>query len=462
MDEYDFFDENAENGSENSGERIPTPLELKQNGDAPPYKLKRKFAWRKLVTAIAVGVLVFFFGWLGCWLTLDKEIRTLLGVKKRVQERYYEEITDEEFYDAVFEGINDGLLDPYSAYMSAEKFAEYMRDMQGDRVGVGLVFSAAAENPLKIARVCSGSPAENAGIVRGETVKGLGATAENITPCAKFEELEKLLDEYAAGQEFYLSLENREGETRTVLIHKAEYNENLLFYQTKDAAYTFIGESAQIKEEGSPLTYLDADTAYIQILSFTGNAGAAFDKAMAQFKTDGKKNLVLDLRGNGGGYLDIMQSIGSYFCKEADGSNPVVAVADYGNKKVEYVAKGNYYWQYFSEESKIRVLADDASASASECLLGCMLDYGAIDYENICLIKRGKTAKTYGKGIMQETHVLNVFEQNALKLTTAKIRWPKGNCIHGVGITEEDGAQVVAESDDFDIETKSAIEKVLS
>jgi carboxyl-terminal processing protease len=181
-------------------------------------------------------------------------------------------------------------------------------------------------------------------------------------------------------------------------------------------------------------------------------------KALALFKEEGKKNLVLDLRGNGGGNLDIMQEIASYFCKNAKSNTPLVAVADYGEKRERFDATGNVYKKYFAEDSRICVLADVGTASASEALMGAMLDYGTITYGDICLTETRGIARTYGKGIMQTTYIMDVFKQDALKLTTATIRWPISNiCIHNRGILREDGTKSVVKSYEYETELTGAI-----
>ena len=104
------------------------------------------------------------------------------------------------------------------------------------------------------------------------------------------------------------------------------------------------------------------------------------------------------------------------------------------------------------------MLADNQTASASECLIGCMLDYGTIDYSDICLAYRGDEAKTFGKGIMQTTYPLIGFNAGAVKLTTARICWPVSKkCIHGVGVLVSDGARTVAEDSDIERELNNAI-----
>jgi carboxyl-terminal processing protease len=183
---------------------------------------------------------------------------------------------------------------------------------------------------------------------------------------------------------------------------------------------------------------------------------------MDKFRADGKKNLVLDLRGNGGGYVKIASSIASYFCKNATGKRPVIAVEDYGEYQAKTKADGNYYNDYFSSNSRICVLADVNTASASETLIGAMLDYGTISYGDICLSELSGVCKTYGKGIIQTTYPL-LFGGDVVKLTTAVIRWPISNhCIHGRGILVEDGALSVPRNLDFDAGIADSLEKLFT
>ncbi len=460
--DYDFFDEEIEeNPSQNTTQRNHTPSVSGREKTNEPKKKGGKIRWWYIFGAICAAVFFFFGGYVLCWNSFDLEMHTLRSVKEQIQQNYYEEITDEEFYDAVFDGVNEKLLDAYSGYMTPKEYSAVVREGQGNRQGVGLVFAGNSEEPLRILRVCGNSPAETAGIKAGETVLSCGKTEESLTTCATFEEFSKLLDGYAEGEEFFLGLQTGVG-TRAVKLCKRAYVENYVFYRTNEKSYAFTGEKAtELTEKGDPLSYLDDDTAYIQLLQFTGNAAEEFAGAMNQFKAEGKKNLVLDLRGNGGGYLEIMLSIASYFCKDATETMPVVAIADYGKYKVPYVAQGNYYEQYFAEDSRVCVLADKNTASAAECLIGCMVDYGTISYEDICLVERGGVAKTYGKGIMQETRLVSFFQMDALKLTTARILWPKGDCIHGRGVLPMDGAKKVAENADVEKETQAAIELLL-
>ncbi len=452
--EYDFFDDN--NGQKD-GERVPALVQSDVNAAKPP----RKIRWWQIALAVGLSIVLFFCGYFTCWLSLDEQLRSLYTVKKTIQKEYYKEITDEDFYGTVFSAINSELLDDYSTYMTAEEAAAYFSALQGNSSGVGMVFTTGGDEELRITRVCGNSPAEGAGILAGEFVLGCGKTEESIEKCVTFDEFSECLSKYRTGEEFFVEIGSEQG-ARLVKLSKQAYVENYVFYRDNDGAYAFTGEKAEtLTEKGTPLACLDDDTAYIRLIEFTGNADLEFDGAMKQFKKEGKKNLVLDLRGNGGGLLDVMQSIASYFCKNTKAKTPVVAVADFGKSRAQYHAKGNYYGQYFAEDSRICVLADSGSASASECLLGSMLDYGAISYGDICLAERNGVAKTFGKGIMQQTYWVNLFKGDAVKLTTAEIRWPiSDNSIHGVGILPTKGTLTVAENGDFEQETTDAILKL--
>jgi carboxyl-terminal processing protease len=113
----------------------------------------------------------------------------------------------------------------------------------------------------------------------------------------------------------------------------------------------------------------------------------------------------------------------------------VVAIADYGKKQERFKADFNVYNEYFDADSRICVLADINTASASECLIGSMLDYGAISYGDICLSERGGVAKTYGKGIMQSSIVYR--DKSSITLTVAYYNPPCGTNYHQTGITPD-------------------------
>ncbi len=433
-----------------------------RNGEIKPKKKIRASL------AIVMTVLSFLIGVLSCWLWIGPEFRALIQTKKYIDNFYYEEVDDSQFFGVIYDAINKEILDDYSYYMTADELAEYTSNGEGKRSGIGLVFStqdADGGAQMQIIRVCGNSPAENAGLRAGEYIVGFGADPSSIVDSTVFQEFADFLALYKASETFYLKIQSagENGETRIMPMTKEAYVENYVFYRTAATAYRFEGKNAlTMVQKGDALPCLDAQTAYIRLAEFNGAAADEFKKAMRQFRADGMKNLVLDLRGNGGGYVNIMQEIAAYFCKDTKAKKPKVVVADYGDYQQGYRASGNYYWDYFEEDSRICILADRETASASECLIGSMIDYGAVSYGDICLTERSGEIKTFGKGIMQTTIPL-VFDGGAVKLTTAVIRWPVSNhCIHGRGVLPEDGALSIAEIGDYEAEIVASIAKLFN
>lgn len=427
----------------------------------PPKKNRGKLIG-KIFATIGIAVAVFFSGMLTTWACLDDEIRTLIKIKKTIDREYYEDVSDDEFYRVLFAAINDDLLDPYSQYMTAEEYSASLQDLAGNRSGIGVIFSLLGESgnaQTAVYRVAENSPADKAGLQNGDLIVGFGESETEIANNADFyKDFKPFLDDMKTSAPFFLKI-IRGGEESLVQMSKEFYVESYVSYRTNKTSYGFTGDDAlTYTEKGNALTCLADDTAYIKLSQFTGNAMAGVDRVMEQFKTDGMKNLVLDLRENGGGYLDYVQYISKYFCKNATVAKPLIVVADYGEKQEGYRASGNVYHEYFAEDSRIVVLADNGTASASECLIGCMVDYGAIGYEDICLSERNGVAKTYGKGIMQTTFYLDAQKKDFLKLTTAQLRWPvSGTSINARGILPEDGALTVTESFVRERELENAI-----
>jgi carboxyl-terminal processing protease len=428
------------------------------NADMPPSN-KRKRALTA-VLAVSLAVICFVLGGFAVWFSLDKNLRALIKIKTAIDKHYYQTIDDETFYGTLIKSVNHELLDVYSGYMTADEYRANTSDMAGNHIGIGVMFSTTSEEgkPRMLAvRVMGNSPAEKAGMQAGDYLQAFGRTQTELTESEDFEQFSAFLETLAEGETFYVRVRSG-SEDKILTMSRQVYVENYVFYRTSTESYVFCGEKAdQLQENGRPLPFLDEDTAYVRLVQFAEDAEERFEEVMQLFKRQGKKHLVLDLRDNGGGYLETMQHIAGYFCKTASDRKPMALVADYGEKQERFYAKGNEYHKYFAEDSHIYVLADQGTASASECLLGCMLDYGAIDFSDICLVERNGVAKTYGKGIMQTTFLLGL-RGDAIKLTTAKIRWPVSNrSIHDQGILPQDGAKTVPAQFYTDREIESAM-----
>lgn len=456
--------------------------DTKENGERGKEKAKK--VWT--IVGVAVGAIAlltgsFFGGYFAYASKIDGGVKSLLWAKETIQREYKYDVSDEEFYEAALNGLND-MLDPYSEYLSRNAYAQTLDEATGKWSGVGLQFSTVketGESQILVVRVSGNSPAYRAGVKVGSTIVAYGLTEDDLTEAnGDYDAFNVFLHAQKTGEPFVLRMrDGATGDETNYTLQKESFVESYVFYRSNTISYTFTGENALEKvDDDKPLEVLGNDAAYIRLTQFNGRAAEEFDVAMSVFKAEKKKHLVLDLRFNGGGYMDILCSIAKYFCKEGTGANPTVTSAKYKNGTVtNFLAKANLYYDYFTDESRICVLADDGTASASECLIGCMVDYGAIEYGDIYLSERvekvvenGATkyvrrAKTYGKGIMQSYFSRNVLKTSeTLKLTTAEVLWPiSGKCIHGVGVTSADGAKTIAENHVADGEIKAAISDFL-
>lgn len=246
-----------------------------------------------ILGSAAVVTGAFFGGFFTYKATLPGQIDSLLWAKERIQSDYYKEVSDEEFFSAVFFGVN-ALLDDYSWYMSEEEYIRAQKQSAGEFSGTGLYFSVRQEGEeerLTIARVAGGSPAEAAGIREGSRVTGFGTSESDFQNVVSFAEFYSFVSALKTGEEFYLRelcYPYGESDARVVKLHKDNFIENYVFYRSNVSSYVYLGDDATEKEKGAPLPSLPSDAAYIRLTQFNGNAAKEFAAAMARFQADGK------------------------------------------------------------------------------------------------------------------------------------------------------------------------------
>ena len=443
-----------------------------QNNNPQTKKMSRgmKILWAAV--AVLAAAALFFAGFFVYYLTLPSEVRSLLWIKDKIQSEYYEDVSDDEFWDAVLDGAVS-VLDQYSAYYTADEYDVVVDSSRGISQGLGLSFfsgsnmiaEAAYNSPAFYAQPQGEDAAWSTGLETGMYVTGAGASAGEIedtfalvggtgdTAVYSYSALSTALSGYSVGDTVYLRVSTVSGhETENceiVPVTLARYTESYVLYAADGEAYIYAytdgaGEWKNVSEYVSVDEKVSGDAAYIRLSSFYGNAAAEFGRAAQAYKEDGKTKLLFDLRNDGGGSVSVMQGIAAYLMKDAQSDTEPVMRAVYGNGREEiYLAGGDYYDEYFAG-SEIYVAANRNTASASEALIGVMLSYDTIGYGNIFITElpnSTKPARTYGKGIMQTTF-RNSLTGEAIKLTTATIHWPDeaGTCIHDRGITTDDGA----------------------
>lgn len=406
---------------------------------------KRGLSRTVRIVALVLGAVVlasgaFVGGWFGRYYALDEEVRTYLWAKSVVEKNYYLPVDEAELYESLYGTLS---LDPYTKLYSAEDYDAYMAEGAGENMGIGISFytGGGKQMPMQIFSVTENSPARELGIQKGMYLLSYGDPAVSDGDYEAFKQ-------FLSGQEgefvIRCGFEKDGSDAKDYILERKSYQASFMFYRDSESSFGFRGEGKKpaLTEIGEPLEGLDEKTAYLRLDEFSGNnSSKEFEQLLLKMKERGRENLILDLRSNGGGYIGILGDISSHFMKNAKDKNPVLmSTTSRSGKVTRYVVVQNDYYNYFTENSHIYVLADEHTASASECLLGVMIDYGAISYSDIYLRKNeAGVAKTYGKGIMQ-THIDGPGGAN-MKLTTATVSWPiSGRCIHSVGITESDGA----------------------
>ena len=396
---------------------------------------------KKIIAAVAVlafGAVGFFCGFYYHDYFVDPEYVSLKFIIENYKKYYLEE---QENY---IEIMGDSLLDSYSDYYTAEDYAIIQKTAQGVRAGIGITFSG-YQTEYYIYNVLGNSPAEKAGVKSGGLIKGIKEDSDSAFLDLTYDAFVKKMESIPVGKQFELRVDY-DGEVKTFSLAKSEYNETYVFYTDKDGSFRFSDQDGELKFVSYQYDLgvdLPEDTAYIKYTSFNGLSGDLygsanqFKVALQKFKENGRKKLIIDLRNNGGGFMNIMCEIASHLVCAQDGSKVLISKAIYKDgKEDKFNSPRTDYYDYGFE--KIVFLANSGTASASEALIGACLDYDGL--RNIVRVVLSRSSdgkyKTYGKGIMQTT-IENRISGEAIKLTTAKIYWPTSDtCIHGVGITK--------------------------
>src|SRR3989338_5466437 len=185
----------------------------------------------------------------------------------------------------------------------------------------------------------------------------------------------------------------------------------------------------------------------IRLYSFSGNSTNLFREAMKKFAESGTDKMLLDLRGNPGGYLEAAVDIASWFLP----SQKIIATEDYGNNKKAEVFRSKGY-NIFNDKQKFVILIDGGSASASEIVAGAMRDHGRAKLVG---------SQSFGKGSVQEA--IKITPDTLLKITVAKWLTPNGTSISEKGLTPDYVVEFTPKNinDKKDVQLEKAVEVLL-
>lgn len=323
-------------------------------------------------------------------------LRAITDMADIIDDEYYGDAPSvEEMINAAAHGMIASLKDPYAQYFTAEEYEKYIQSTSGQYSGIGILISNPDGTGAKVLKVYENNPAAEAGMQIGDIITKVdGVAIANLNT----EEVAQLVAK-------------PEGESVeiTALRNGAEQKFNITcrHVSIKRVFHALYKES----------------TGYIRLDSFTGAAADEFNEALRDLTDKGMKCLVIDLRNNPGGSLDVVLKIADSIL----GSGTILTIKGKGDDQAEvYASDAN------GIKIPLAVIVNEHSASASEVFAGAVQDHGA-----------GKIVgtTTFGKGIVQTT--LRVAHAGGwLKLTTAGYVTPNGRDINGVGITPDIPAEL--------------------
>ncbi len=402
---------------------------------------KKTFKKVLLYTLVPLAIILSFVGgyfsrylFLSPKVTTSSDIITIidrLGYVYDARTGEEVELTEEDIADLLV----DGILDRYSAYYSKDEYGEVTQNADGKYTGVGISLSYTGE----IVSITLSSPAELAGLKKGDIAVSVTVDGQT-TPYTQNDgaDFTESLLGAPVGKTVILTVKRGQEQLDFEIVKRA-YTASYIVYHDSEKTLNFRENEKGVLSANAfdgGMNGLDDKTAYIQLTAFNGGAGEQMKDALDYMKERGKTKLILDLRDNGGGYLNVLEDIASYFIYNGGNSRNLIAYAE-GKQKSESFYSGRN--KFYDNLSQITVLANENTASASECLIGAMLHYKDVFDQSKLIIEKNAegVARTYGKGIMQTTYGL--VNGGALKLTTAKIYLPdKTTSIHAVGFRADE------------------------
>ena len=288
-------------------------------------------------------------------------------------------------------GMADSLNDPYTFFLPPQENTDFSSSMSGSFGGIGMQIDVKG-SVLTVVSPLKGTPAETAGIKSGDQVLAINGVS-------------------TSGMDVNTAVDDIRGDVGTSVtlsIMRAGWS----------APQTFKVKRAIINVPIVTSSTQPGGIYVIAVTQFTSNAPELFRTALQQFVQSGDNKLVLDLRGNPGGYLDAAVDMASWFLPSGD----VIVTEDYDGHADNIVHRSLGY-NIFNSNLKTVILVDKGSASASEIFADALRHYG---------IAKLVGTNTYGKGVVQE--LFPITDTTSLKVTVARWLGPDGLQIPHTGI----------------------------
>ncbi|RMF79323.1 MAG: S41 family peptidase [Chloroflexi bacterium] len=349
---------------------------------------------------------------------VEEDFAPFWEVFNLIEENYFEPVETSTLVDGAITGMVDSLGDQFSGYMTPDVYPLLNDDLSGEIEGIGVVIRTIEETEaIEVVNVLEGAPAEQVGIMPGDIF--VEVDGESV---AGFNQLD-------------LASRVRGAAGTNVAITMLRGDELIEFNITR----------ARIEIPNIESDVLDNNIGYIKLNQFSEEARTQIDEAIAELDVNNRNGLIIDFRGNPGGFLTSAIDVASAFIPEG-----TILVEDFGDGTEQiYNATGDFQ----DIQVPIVVLVDESSASASELVAGALQDTG-----RATII--GET--TLGKGTVQTWR--NLVNGGGVRLTIARWLTPNRRWIHGDGVTPDVIVEWTPEtgSDEFDPQIDAAIEFLTS
>ena len=298
-------------------------------------------------------------------------------------------------YGAI-KGMVDSEQDPYTTFFTPEEASSFETEIKGSFDGIGMEVGK-RDGIIVVITPISGSPAERAGIKTGDKIVKIN----NITT------LDMSVDEAVK------IIRGPKGTTVDIQVYRDGVEKPIDFKIARDTIQLPTLDK-----------YYDKNTGVytVKIYSFSEHVNSLFKEAMQEFASTNSNKLIIDLRGNPGGYLEAAIDISSYFIP----SGKVIVSQDYGSKQKIEQLRSLGYNILKNKDVKVVVLVDGGSASASEIVAGALQDHRVATIMG---------EKTFGKGSVQE--YIKITDKTGLKVTIARWLTPNGNSISVSGLAPD-------------------------
>ena len=313
----------------------------------------------------------------------ENKIKRLINY---IQYDYVDEVNTDSLLDGA---INQMLhkLDPHSVYIPKSELQGIQENMNGNFKGIGIQFRMIRDS-VTVLNIIKGGPSEKAGLLAGDRI----LLVDNDT----------IYGQHFTSDQIMARLKGKDTNEVALTIYRKQ-NDTLL---------NFNFNRGSVNITSVPVYYMiNESVGFIKVERFARNTYDEFHKALLLLKTEGMQTLILDLRGNTGGFMDIANEIADEFLSD---DKLIVFTKNKAGKITNSTAttKGDF------ETGKIYVLIDEDSASASEIVAGALQDN-----DKGTIVGR----RSFGKGLVQQE--MDLGDGSAVRLTTARYYTPTGRSI---------------------------------